>query len=129
MARAARRLSLTSLRRARAGVIGPLALATAGVALAGCGSSGATSLAHQACAYVAKAATLQREANLASGTRAKALDAQATRQLELAEPLAAGAAGDNGSWQALQANLAETSELSASMILPAAKADCANGGA
>ncbi|MGO9558341.1 MAG: hypothetical protein ACLPQS_03005 [Acidimicrobiales bacterium] len=129
MARAARRLRHTALLRTRAALVGPLAVAAAGVALTGCGSSAATSLAHQACAYVTKAANLQREANLATGARAKALESQATRQLELAEPLAAEAAGDDGSWQALQANLAETSELSASMIVPAAKADCVYNGA
>ncbi|MHB1986887.1 MAG: hypothetical protein ACYCSF_02700 [Acidimicrobiales bacterium] len=99
-----------------------------GTVLGGCADSHAASLAHQACGYVARAERLQREAGAARSPTSRLLVIRAERQLELAEPLAAIAAGDDPSWQALQANLGEVHRLPTALILPALRADCAAAG-
>ncbi|MGO9198548.1 MAG: hypothetical protein ACLQK4_15640 [Acidimicrobiales bacterium] len=132
MAGSSRRLIRTSgqsLAGLPWGLPAALAVVLAGVSLSGCASSHAASLARQACGYVTKAERFQRQADAASGPEAQALTVRATRQLELGEPLAALAAGDDGTWQALQANLAEATHLPNDLILPGLRADCAGIGA
>lgn len=64
--------------------------------------------------------------SLTSGPHtARRLEHRAARQLALALPLAAQAAGLDGSWQALEANLQQTHNVPSREILPALRADCA----
>jgi hypothetical protein len=96
----------------------------AGFVLAGCAGSGA-SLGREACANVATAEHLMAQARaVGAGTQGRRLQIEAERQLETAEPLAARAAGGDGSWQALQATLQEVGSVPIGVVLPAAKADC-----
>lgn len=97
-----------------------------GVILAGCGSSQSSSITSRTCGRVARAEHLQAQADATSGPAAHKLGAEATRQLDLAEPLASLEAGGNGSWQALMMTLLETHQVPTPVLLPALKADCAN---
>ena len=101
-------------------------LLTLGI-VTGCASSQAAALAHQACGHVAKAERLQHQADAASGARAHGFSIRAERQLEIAEPLAAMAAGDDPTWQALQADLSQVPRMPNSVILPSLRAACAQG--
>lgn len=76
---------------------------------------------------MARAEHLLALSKKSSGAPAGALESRAERQLALAEPIAAVAAGDDATWQALQANLQNASSLPPSLIMPALRADCASG--
>ena len=76
--------------------------------LTGC-SSQASSLASQACAHVERGLAMERKASSATGARATLLKAEALDQVRAALPLAALAAGEDTSWQALEATLSESS--------------------
>jgi hypothetical protein len=99
-----------------------------GVLLSGCASSHAASLAHQACAFVAKAERLRNEAASAAPAQAATLRNQAFHQLVLAGPYAALAAGDDPTYQALSANLAEVERLPTYLVFPALRSDCSKVG-
>jgi hypothetical protein len=104
-----------------------------GASLAGCASSAAHGLALQACRHVDRSLALYRvsltDPNPALAARQRA---QASAQLQDAQPLATVAAGQAPQWQALMATLAENARLPESDLVVALKAQCAaaeNGGA
>ncbi|HET9091352.1 MAG TPA: hypothetical protein VFN50_03010 [Acidimicrobiales bacterium] len=86
-----------------------------GLLLSACGS-GASGLAKQACGYIHKASELQASGN--------ATPSRVTRELQLAGPIAADAAGSSSAWQALSANLDEVGTVPNHVVLPALRADC-----
>ena len=98
-----------------------------GVVLAGCGSSSAAgSPSSQVCGRVSKAAHLQAQADATSGAAARKFEVEATRQLDLAEPLASLQAGGSENWQSLMMTLLQTHQVPTSHLIPAATAACDN---
>lgn len=108
------------LARLGAGVAG---VALSAGLLSACGSSAAGPGA-QACRDVTAAQHYMKAASATSGPAATSYKRRALHELDLAEPLAAEAAGTNGSWQALQANLQEVNGPPSQVIVRAVVADC-----
>jgi hypothetical protein len=113
-----------SARRLSGAVALSASLLLGGTLLAGCAASHASALARQACGYVSRAEHLRVEAGTAAADEHASLLARADHELELAAPLAAVAAGDDPTWQALSANLAEIDRVPTSLVMPAIRADC-----
>ncbi len=95
--------------------------------LTGC-SSQASSLASQACAHVERGLAMERKASSATGARATLLKAEALDQVRAALPLAALAAGEDTSWQALEATLSESSRVPLSNLVTALSDQCSSPG-
>lgn len=105
-----------------------LALVSGGV-LAGCSSEDATPLANQACVQVHHALAEERKAAAApSPARAAYLQAVALDDVRAALPFAAEAAGDDTTWQALDATLSESNRVPLRYLLPALSSQCSGGG-
>jgi hypothetical protein len=95
------------------------------VGLSGCGNSAALGLVRQACHHVELSLALYRSSQTEpSPQRAAKERAQAQRQLQIAAPLAAIAAGQAPQWQAFMATLAENSRLPESDLVHALGAQC-----
>jgi hypothetical protein len=116
----ARRLKL---RTVAASVAATVAIA-AGVS--GCANSAGLSLAKQACSHVDRSLAIYRQSQRDPGTQ-KSADQQveAMKQLTVALPLAATAAGEASQWQALMATLSESSRLPESDLTYALGQQCA----
>lgn len=94
--------------------------------LGGCSSSDARALAAQACRHVERGLAEEQQASTAgSAARASALRTLALNEIRQAVPFAAEAAGDDTSWQALEATLGESSRVPVRYLLPALSAQCA----
>lgn len=89
-----------------------------------CSGGDSGGYAKQACDHIGRAERFIVLAKTTSGATAKRLGSKAERQLALAEPLAAEAAGLDPSWDALQANLQQAHSIPSAMIMPALRADC-----
>ncbi len=94
--------------------------------LTDCSSQDAAPLAHQACAQVERALAAERQVASASAPRAAHLEAAALDDVRAALPLAALAAGDDTSWQALDATLSESNRVPLRYLLHALSDQCAN---
>jgi hypothetical protein len=113
--------------RAFAGCV-VLAVVFAGT-LAGCSGSGSGALAAQACAHVERGlAAAHKAAGSQSSAQAAQLSAVALAQIRAAVPLAAVAAGEDTTWQALEATLSESSRVPLRYLLPALSAQCSGVG-
>jgi pectin methylesterase-like acyl-CoA thioesterase len=97
-----------------------------GVALTGCASGDAAGLARQACSHVELGLAAERKASTASRPEANHLEAVALDQVRAALPLAAVAAGEDTSWQALDATLSESNRVPLHYLVSALTAQCAN---
>lgn len=116
---------MNSLERPRlvAGFVA-LSLVFAG-ALTGCSGSGAGGLAAQACAHIERGLAAAHSASTTTPAQAAKLRAEALAQIRAALPLAAVAAGEDTTWQALEATLSESSRVPLRYLLPALSAQCA----
>lgn len=99
-----------------------------GALLAGCSSQDAAPLAQQACADVEKGIQAENQASAAGPARASLLSTEALTQIRAAVPFAAEAAGDDTTWQALEATLSESNRVPLHYLLPALSAQCAGVG-
>jgi len=109
-------------------VAGSLLLALVlGAALTSCSGQGSGSLAGQACAHIERGITAADEA-ASRPAQAARLRAEALAQIRVAVPLAAVAAGEDTTWQALEATLSESSRVPLRYLLPALQAQCAGVG-
>ncbi len=115
------------MRSARAAAAVAIA-ATCGAALSGCAHQDAAGLASRACIYVHRSLAIERESDRARGARAASLRLKALTQLSLAEPLAAVAAGEHTTWQALDATLSETNRVPEHDLVYALRAQCSGLG-
>ena len=107
-------------------VAGGLALSLlAGTLLTGCAHQDAGALASQACARVARGLAIEQRATLASGPTAVRLRGEALAEVRSALPLAAVAAGEDTTWQALGATLSETNRVPLTDLVHALRAQCA----
>ncbi len=97
-------------------------------ALAGCSSSGSQSLVNQACAHIERGIRADQQAHAKAPAQAAQLEAEALAQIRDAMPLAAVAAGEDTTWQALEATLSESSRVPLRYLLPALSAQCAGVG-
>ena len=106
-------------------VIGCSVLALiAGTALTGCSNQGSRNLADQACAHVERGLAAEHKASSAGSLQARALRAEALDEIRAALPLAAVAAGQDTTWQALEATLSESNRVPLQYLLPALSAQC-----
>jgi len=95
-----------------------------GALVTGCSSQDAKALAQQACTHVERGLAVEHEASTAGAAQASQLDAEALDQIRDAVPLAAEAAGDDTTWQALEATLSESSRVPLRYLLPALTSQC-----
>ena len=112
----------TRLARLVAGVT--VALCSA-MAFVGCSAQDARALASQACRHVEQGLSEEQQAGRAGAARGAELRTLALDQIRDAVPYAAEAAGDDTSWQALEATLGESSRVPVRYLLPALSAQCA----
>ena len=96
--------------------------------LAGCSGSGSGSLAAQACTHIERGLAAAHKAGTGTPAQAAKLRADALAQIRAAVPLAAVAAGEDTTWQALEATLSESSRVPLKYLLPALSAQCAGVG-
>jgi hypothetical protein len=96
-----------------------------GAAFTGCSSQDAAPLASQACAHVERALTAAHKAAAAGPSEAAQLQSEVVDQVRAALPFAARAAGDNTTWQPLDATLSESNRVPVRLLLPALAAQCA----
>lgn len=89
-----------------------------------CASADAAALAHQACRKVDRSLVLYARSERADGAEAAALRARALALLRAALPIAAVAAGEDSTWQALEATLSETNRVPEGNLLQALSAQC-----
>ena len=106
----------------RARRLGLASLALVGLALAtsACGAS-ATANGTQACKLV------RQSLAISAGNPSPSAQQRALELLRQALPLAAIAAGTNGSWQPLEATLSESNRVPLDHLRPALTAECAPG--
>jgi len=98
-----------------------------GTVLASCAHQDAEALANQACSHVKLGIAAEHKAATASGAQAAHLQAVALDQIRAALPLAAVAAGEDTTWQALDATLSESNRVPLRYLMPALSAQCASG--
>lgn len=96
--------------------------------LGGCAHQDASALAAQACASVRHGIALYDRASTTSGATAQHFEAQALAAVRAAVPLAAIAAGEDTTWQALSANLSESNRVPLANLVPALQDQCAAAG-
>ena len=94
--------------------------------LGGCAHQAGTGLARLACGHVELALAAEREAALAGAPQAAHLRAVALDQVRSALPLAALAAGQNTTWQALEATLSESNRVPLHYLSRALTAQCSS---
>jgi hypothetical protein len=99
-----------------------------GASLTSCSSNGAAGLASQACAHIERGLAAAGKESSASPARAARLQVEVLAQIRAAVPLAAVAAGEDTTWQALEATLSESSRVPVHYLLPALAAQCAGVG-
>lgn len=103
-------------------------LAAGGLLAAGC-SQGGLGLAQQACVHVHRSIALyarsQRDPNSAPAARDRRL---ALAQLQVAEPLAAAANSEDGSWNGLMTTLTESARVPESELVVALRSQCSEAG-
>jgi len=105
-------------------VVGAL-VGLGGTTLSSCASHDALALARQACRQVDQSITLFLRANGESDVSVATSErAQALVLLRKALPPASIAAGEDGQWQALMADLSETSRVPESDLVPGLEAAC-----
>jgi hypothetical protein len=98
----------------------------AGATLSGCGSPSAGTLATQACTKVERSIGLFNHAAYARTPARAAADRRAALiELRAALPLAAIAAGDDGTFQGLEATLSESNRVPEFRLIHALSAQCA----
>jgi hypothetical protein len=95
-------------------------------ALTGCSNQDAAVLAKQACSHVELGLAAERKASSANRAQATRLEAEALDQVRAALPLAAVAAGEDTSWQALDATLSESNRVPLHYLVGALGAQCSN---
>jgi hypothetical protein len=119
-------LSGSASRSARARLIAGCSVLAlfGGSVLTGCSSQGAGNLASQACAHVERGLAAAHKASSAGSAQAKVLRTEALDQIRAALPLAAVAAGQDTTWQALEATLSESNRVPLHYLLPALTAQC-----
>ena len=100
-----------------------LALAC-GAGIAGCSSQDSQALVNRACSHIERGLAAAHEAASVSPAQAMQLQAEALDQIRDAVPLAAEAAGDDTTWQALEATLSESSRAPLRYLLPALASQC-----
>jgi hypothetical protein len=106
-------------------VVGGLAIAlSCGAALTGCSTQEALANAQKACARVEIAIRDERAAQSATATRASSLRETALVEIRAALPFAAIAAGEDTSWQALEATLSESNRIPVSFLVHALSLQC-----
>lgn len=97
----------------------------AGATLSGCGSASAGTLATQACTKVERSIRLfDHAADARTPTRAAADRRAALVDLRAALPLAAIAAGEDGTFQGLEATLSESNRVPEFRLVHALSAQC-----
>jgi len=108
---------------------GGLILALAcGAGIAGCSSQDSQALVNRACSHIERGLAAAHEAASVSPAQAMQLQAEALDQIRAAVPLVAVAAGEDTTWQALEATLSESSRVPLRYLLPALAAQCAGIG-
>lgn len=102
-----------------------LALAlSCGAVVSGCGTGDAQPLAKQACAHVELGLAAEHKAASVGAAQAARLEGEALDQIRAALPLAAVAANDDTTWQALDATLSESNRVPLRYLIPALTAQC-----
>ncbi|MGA3216477.1 MAG: hypothetical protein ABSD97_12415 [Acidimicrobiales bacterium] len=96
-------------------------------ALTGCSGQDSQALADQACSHIERGLTAAHK-TATSPAQARQLQTEALDQIRAAVPLAAEAAGEDTTWQALEATLSESSRVPLHYLLPALAAQCAGVG-
>ncbi|MGH9291967.1 MAG: hypothetical protein ACRDZ6_04200 [Acidimicrobiales bacterium] len=91
---------------------------------AGCAQSDAHALAVRVCGTVRSSLRLERRAEAASPAAAAPLRHRAVLALQNVEPMAAIAAGEDPTWQALQATLSEVGAVPLRLLAQALGAQC-----
>jgi hypothetical protein len=111
-------------RLTRASVLGAGLLVSA-LLLSACGSDTALGQAKQACVYVAKAITEQRDADrLTAGPVQTRLANKALATLLRGEPLAAQATSNDGTWNPLMTAINEAQRVPFVTVIPSLSAIC-----
>jgi hypothetical protein len=96
------------------------------IALTACASGDAKALASQACTQVEHGLAAETKAARVDHAQAVHLQAVALADVRAALPFAAEAAGDDTTWQALEATLSESNRVPLRYLWPALTAQCAN---
>jgi hypothetical protein len=99
-----------------------------GAALTGCSGQDSQALAQKACTHVESGLTAAHKSASVDLAQAAALEATALQQIRAALPFAAEAAGEDTTWQALEATLSESNRVPLHYLLPALSAQCAGVG-
>jgi hypothetical protein len=119
---------LTVRRPAAATVAIVAALSAFGLVVAGCGS-GAAAQGDEACQYVhssiSEYSASVQAGRSGDGAKARKDASSALTDLRLALPLAAQAAGSDGDWQPLMADLSESNRVPERNLIPGLTAQCA----
>jgi hypothetical protein len=95
-----------------------------GAIFTGCSSQDAAPLASQACVHVERALMAAHKA-AADPSEAAKLQGEVIDQVRVALPFAARAAGDDTTWQPLDATLSESNRVPVRLLLPALASQCA----
>jgi hypothetical protein len=103
------------------------AAAGAALGLGGCASHDAQGLINQACQHIGQSIALYRRSAQAPPLVSLHDQVEALTQLQLAQPLAATAAGEDATWQALMTTLSESPRIPEYELLPALQRECAPG--
>ncbi|MGO9962087.1 MAG: hypothetical protein ACLPUG_01500 [Acidimicrobiales bacterium] len=82
-------------------------------------------MASQACVHVERALTAAHKAATARPFEAARLQSEVVDEVRAALPFAARAAGDDTTWQPLDATLSESNRVPVRYLLPALAAQCA----
>ncbi|MDA8267242.1 MAG: hypothetical protein M0Z63_10165 [Actinomycetota bacterium] len=94
--------------------------------LSSCSSSAALALARRSCVHVERSINLyERSLHAPTPALAAAGYQAAVAQLELAQPDAATAAGQDGQWQALMTTISESPRVPLGLLVHALGAQCA----
>jgi hypothetical protein len=103
-----------------------LTLASAGVLLSACGSSGAIGEVRQSCHFVHQAIVLQKKSEVVGTSKARVtlLQSEAIGELLKAEPYAARATSADGSWNPLMTTIGEAQRVSIDELIPSLEQIC-----
>ncbi len=97
-----------------------------GTVLTGCAHQDASALANRACSKIERGLAAEHRAASAGPVQASLLRAEALGYIRAALPRAAVAAGEDTTWQALDATLSESNRVPLHYLLPALAAQCAS---
>lgn len=114
------------IRRTRSLLAAGTVVLVMALTLSACASSNALALVRTACDHVNRSIALY-DASLHAATPAEASadQAAAVNQLELAQPDAATAAGEDAQWQALMTNISDSPRLPEKLLVTSLRAQCA----